>query len=186
MPVKMILFAELPKLQVGKAAATEPKIAIRENGQIAFNSKFVADYVKPIDATHIIFRWNGDGDVGTFPCDILTIPCDAAKAEEERSKGGVVYPIPPPKKKETGIVMTGSALLQRIKYQYKASGNQNFDVNLLGKNKLPSLKLTAEKLTPAPKQTRERKKKDAPAAPPANAPAAPAVAATAPAADDDL
>jgi hypothetical protein len=142
MALSMIKRSTVPML--GKGQIGLPKVSVRSNGQISFST-----------ATSKIL-------VG---CTFMAVAFDEAKrtlqfqglakapkgvAEEDLFKLGY-------SEKTKSAFLSGAGLCKVLEYDYKASGNQNFDASLVEDKKLVSFTLPKGKLTP--KEIVERPKK---------------------------
>lgn len=182
MAVRVIRFVDLPVVARGAVQATEPKVVIRENGQIAFNSLAVKN---TFNTPHVIVKVDMDGEFGSFPLKLVLIPANAEQAKSEKDKGNLVVDLKSGEKNSNkGVYFSGAALLRMLQYDYNKSGNHTFDLEMGGKQKnVPLITITQSAYEPAPK--RPRKTKETPAAPAAPATPAPAPAVEAQAKGDE-
>ena len=199
---KDLLATELPEVTGGRGAvATSPKVAIRENGQIALNS-FAAKMIAEQKTVAFVVR-RDDTNAKKFALMALDSPTYDKLLQKPEKERPAIYKLTEPKgdAKDKSVTISGSRFLRVMGYDYKSAGNQTFDVELetvkskAGNFQLYVVTLPETTPTPKPKVTRERKPKvtdsgnaanavAATAATPAPAPVAePATPAT-PASDD--
>ena len=169
MAVRAIRFVDLPVIQRGAVQATEPKVVIRGNGQIAFNSLAVKN---TFNTPHVIVKVDMDGEFGSFPLKLVLIPANGEQAEAEKAKGNLVVDLKSGEKNSNkGVYFSGAALLRMLQYDYTKSGNHTFDLEMGGKQKnVPLITITQSAYAPAPKRPRKAKV-ETPAAPATPAPA---------------
>jgi hypothetical protein len=165
MSVRAIRFVDLPVITRGAAQATEPKVVIRENGQIAFNSLAVK---QTFNTSHVMVQVDiPDGqDIGQFPLKLVLIPVSEEVYKTETSKpegkGNVVVELKSGEKGNSnkGVYFSGAALLRKLGYEYGKSGNHTFDLALGGKKKdVPYITITEGEYPAAPKRPRVSKPK---------------------------
>lgn len=148
--------SKLPVLRVGKTA-TEPVVSITDNGQIRFNklaavafegctSVMLYDFNEKRELS--IVGYTGKLPRGWTEADLFPLP--VAKEGEADKKG---------------CYINASSALRQLEYDYKASGSQLFKEGLTINKEKHFVKFVVPKgtLAPLPRQTRQRKAKEAPA-----------------------
>lgn len=171
--------ASLPVSTFGRGRESKPTVSIGDNGQIRFSTQVTADIVGK--ATKAVIQF--DPETRVMRITPVMAPPKGMTEEDlfglSRGKDGES------KQAYFGASSLLSSDAAGIKYDYKASGTQNFDPTL-GKtkqgNQFIELTIPEGALTPRPKAVRKTTTAAAPAAAAAPAPAK----ATAVADDADL
>lgn len=159
-----VLSIALPEPVGGRGAvATEPKITVRESGQIGFNS-FLAKLIDEAGAVAVIIKQDSEN-----PKKFAMVAVDSAMmdkvAQLPEAKRPAIYKIAKPSADAKGNNKTQSIstsrFLRLIGYDYKAAGNQNFTVVVEQmKTKTGTTAMYVVELpstTPARKETTPRK-----------------------------
>lgn len=130
----------------GRQGSGLPVIAIRENGQLAFNGK--AWEHLPEGTKYLAVGLDEKSRVMTLQ-GLADVPAKMAKED--------LFPVSANKKGGGGYAAFASALkLDVINYDYKTSGNQTFETTL-GKAGILSFVLPSGSLTAKPKVPRKKK-----------------------------
>jgi len=159
-----VLSIALPEPTGGRGAvATEPKITVRESGQIGFNS-FLAKLIDEAGAVAVIIKQDSENQKKFAMVAVDSAMMDKV-AQLPEAKRPAVYKIAKPSADAKGNNKTQSIstsrFLRLIGYDYKAAGNQNFAVAVEQmKTKTGSTAMYVVELpstTPARKETTPRK-----------------------------
>lgn len=147
MPAKAMTMDELPVVArgVGKVA-TEPIVAFRESGQIAFNSVLT----KALNGAYAVMIYR-DGAKG-----LIFAPVDKDKFTEAQSKKLAAFELKYSKKGSSQCYFAGASVLRAFQYDYRKAKNQNFSVKM-GKNNIVLVTLPDD--TPIAKPVVRRTKK---------------------------
>lgn len=152
MGFKMISRSSLPVSTRGQAS-TEPKVAVRENGQIAFNKLAATEMGTPVtlvimfdeDKRHLVFKPYVSGK--------SALPKGVKKEDYEKELFSISYGN---KTKIESPYFAAANLLKDLEYDYIKSGNQTFTPLV----KDGALVITLPKGALEAKPKAERKKKD--------------------------
>lgn len=161
-----IFATQLPESTGRGQASTEPKVGIRENGQIAFNG-FCQKRLDEIGATAVTVKQDSDNK-RKLALVLLTADMVAKVEGLAPEKQPVMFKLSKPeikpdaKNKSKASYFSGSRMLKLIGYDYAKAGNQVYSVTEEKMNKAGTviayvLTLPDQDPAPKPKQTRTRK-----------------------------
>jgi hypothetical protein len=138
--------ATLPVLRgVGKSA-TEPMVAVTENGQIRFNSLAAKIFG---DSTKLYLDFNEKRE----------LKCKGWTDADKLPKGYTDESLFPVNVGKSGAYISAAAALRSIEYDFKASGQQSFKPAVSAEKRIVGFVLPKGALTPHPKVAREKKVK---------------------------
>jgi len=169
-----IRLSTLPVLRFGRSA-TEPSVAISENGQVRFNTlakSFAGDFTKILvadfDEKTRVLKLLAVEDLPKSLKDKGWTEDDIAVMRQSKSKDGKV---------KGGMYISLAVVFRKLGYNFKASGNQTFTPTIDPAKHTLTFVVPEGALKAKPKQARFKKEK---------APVAKAAAASASAASDDI